>query len=100
MGAGRWLSGGHLQTLHQLPAQGTVRLAIDRMLPHADLLAGPTPQRDAKTNGIRCSRSRKGECLDNAVAKGFFGRLKDERTAHRTQAMRQDVQRTIVSLVC
>ena len=27
---------------------------------------------------LRCSMSRKGECLDNAVAESFFGTLKNE----------------------
>ncbi|HEY7491970.1 MAG TPA: hypothetical protein VIH59_12785 [Candidatus Tectomicrobia bacterium] len=33
--------------------------------------------------GLRCSMSRKGECLDNAVAERCFGRLKGARTAPR-----------------
>jgi len=29
-------------------------------------------------NGITCSMSRRGNCLDNAVAESFFGTLKTE----------------------
>ena len=31
-----------------------------------------------KDHGLICSMSRKGECLDNAVAESFFGTLKTE----------------------
>ena len=33
-------------------------------------------------NGLVCSMSRKGECLDNAVAESFFGTLKTELVNH------------------
>lgn len=35
-------------------------------------------QMQLKENGLVCSMSRKGECLDNAVAESFFGSLKTE----------------------
>ena len=35
-------------------------------------------QRMLKAKGIRQSMSRKGNCLDNAVAENFFGLLKSE----------------------
>ena len=35
-------------------------------------------QQQLKDNNLRCSMSRKGECLDNAVAESFFGTLKNE----------------------
>jgi transposase InsO family protein len=41
-------------------------------------------------SGIRCSMSRKGDCLDNAVAERFFGSLKGERTSLRHYATRQE----------
>lgn len=34
-------------------------------------------------SGIRCSMSRKGDCLDNAVAERFFGSLKREWTVNQ-----------------
>jgi putative transposase len=49
--------------------------------------------------GIRCSMSRKGECLDNAVAERFFGSLKGERTAHRAYATRQEARADIVEYI-
>ena len=44
------------------------------------------------THGIVCSMSRKGECLDNAVAERFFGSLKREWTAHRYYATRREAR--------
>ncbi len=35
-------------------------------------------QTQLRENKLRCSMSRKGECLDNAVAESFFGSLKTE----------------------
>jgi putative transposase len=46
--------------------------------------------------GVRCSRSRKGACLDNAVAERFFGSLKGERTAHGQYAPRQDARADVI----
>ena len=34
-------------------------------------------------NGIRCSMSRRGNCLDNAPVESFFGTLKNEHAHHR-----------------
>ena len=39
-------------------------------------------QQQLRDNGLRCSMSRKGECLDNAVAESFFGTLKNELVYH------------------
>ena len=38
-------------------------------------------QAQLANQGIVCSMSEKGECLDNAVAKQIFGSLKGERTS-------------------
>ena len=43
--------------------------------------------------------SRKGECLDNAVAERFFGRLKGERTAHGQYATRQDARADVIDYI-
>jgi transposase InsO family protein len=48
------------------------------------------------THGRRCSMSEQGECLDNAVAERFFGRLKGERTALRHYATRQEAREDVV----
>jgi putative transposase len=41
-------------------------------------------------SGMRCRMSRKGDCLDNAVAERFFGSLKGERTSLRHDATLQE----------
>ncbi len=43
-------------------------------------------------NGMVCSMSGKGDCLDNAVAERFFGSLKRERTSHRNYETRQEAR--------
>ncbi len=48
-------------------------------------------------HGIICSMSRKGECLDNAVAERCFGRLKREWTAYRAYATRQEARDDIIA---
>lgn len=39
-------------------------------------------QQQLRDHQLRCSMSRKGECLDNAVAESFFGTLKNELVYH------------------
>ena len=39
-------------------------------------------QQQLRDHALRCSMSRKGECLDNAVAESFFGTLKNELVCH------------------
>jgi transposase InsO family protein len=43
-------------------------------------------------HGIHCSMSRKGDCLDNAVAERFFGSVKSERTSLQQYARRQEAR--------
>jgi putative transposase len=50
-------------------------------------------------HGIRCSMSRKGDCLDHAVAERFFGRLKRERTAHRHYATRHEARDDVIDYI-
>ena len=50
-------------------------------------------------NGVQCSMSRKGDCLDNAVAERFFGSLKRERTAHRYYATRQEARDDVIDYI-
>ena len=40
--------------------------------------------------------SRKGDCLDNAVAERFLGSLKRERTTHRAYATRQEAREGMI----
>ena len=81
--------------------QSALQMAVGRRQPASGLLhhadrgsqyAGQAYQGRLAAHGIRCSMSRKGECLDNAVAERFFGSLKGERTAHRAYATRQDAR--------
>ena len=48
---------------------------------------------------IRCRMSRKGECLDNAVAERFFGSLKRERTDLRHYVTRQEARADVVDYI-
>jgi putative transposase len=47
-------------------------------------------------DGIECSMSRKGDCLDKAVAERFFGSVKREWTANRRYATRQDARDDVI----
>lgn len=40
-------------------------------------------QKVLEVHGIRCSMSRRGNCLDNAPVESFFGTLKNEHVHHR-----------------
>jgi putative transposase len=56
-------------------------------------------QRLLAVHGIHGSMSRKGECLDNAVAERFFGSLKRERTDQRHYATRQEASADVVDYI-
>jgi putative transposase len=85
--------------------EDTLRMALGRRQPAAGLLhhsdrgsqyASHTYQDLLATHGIVCSMSRKGVCLDNAVAERFFGSLKREWTAHRYYATRQEARADMI----
>lgn len=50
-------------------------------------------------HGIRCSMSRKGDCLDNAVAERFFGSLKREWTTNQYYATRQQAKDDVIDYI-
>jgi putative transposase len=88
--------------------QEALRLALGRRQPAPGLLhhsdrgsqyAGQGYQGLLAAQGIRCSMSRKGECLDNAVAERFFGSLKGERTAPRAYATRREARADIMEYI-
>jgi transposase InsO family protein len=88
--------------------RSALHMALGRRQPAAGLLhhsdrgsqyAGQAYQGLLAAQGIRCSMSRKGECLDNAVAERFFGSLKGERTAHRVYATRQEARVDIIEYI-
>lgn len=54
---------------------------LKNVIVHSDqgsTYASSAYQKQLKDNHLICSMSRKGECLDNAVAESFFGTLKTE----------------------
>jgi len=56
-------------------------------------------QRQLSANALRCSMSRKGECLDNAVAESFFGSLKNELVYHEDYKTRQEARQSIFEYI-
>lgn len=50
-------------------------------------------------NNLRCSMSRKGECLDNAVAESFFGTLKNELVYHEDYRTRAQAKQSIFEYI-
>lgn len=88
--------------------QAALQMAVGRRQPTPGLLhhtdrgsqyACQAYQEVLVTQGIRGSMSRKGECLDNAVAERFFGSRKGERTAHRAYATRQDARADVIEYI-
>lgn len=56
-------------------------------------------QRQLSKNNLRCSMSRKGECLDNAVAESFFGTLKNELVYHEDYKTRSEARQSIFEYI-
>jgi transposase InsO family protein len=56
-------------------------------------------QRQLRDNKLRCSMSRKGECLDNAVAESFFGTLKNELVHHEDYWTRSEARQSIFEYI-
>jgi putative transposase len=88
--------------------QEALRMAVGRRQPTAGLLHHSDPggqyachayQRLLADVGMRCSMSRKGDCLDNAVTERFFGSLQRERTAHCQYATRQEARADIIDYI-
>jgi transposase InsO family protein len=52
-----------------------------------------------RDNKLRCSMSRKGECLDNAVAESFFGTLKNELIYHEDYQSRAEAKQSIFEYI-
>jgi putative transposase len=88
--------------------QEALRMALGRRQPAAGLLhhsdrgsqyACQAYQGLLAHAGVRCSMSRKGDCLDNAVAERFFGSLKQEWTAHSQYATRQEARADVIDYI-
>jgi transposase InsO family protein len=56
-------------------------------------------QQQLSANKLRCSMSRKGECLDNAVAESFFGSLKNELVYHEDYKTRSEARQSIFEYI-
>lgn len=56
-------------------------------------------QRQLEGDRLNCSMSRKGECLDNAVAESFFGTLKNELVHDEDYKTRSNAQQSIFEYV-
>jgi len=56
-------------------------------------------QQQLSDNQLRCSMSRKGECLDNAVAESFFGSLKNELVYHEDYKTRTEAKQSVFEYI-
>jgi len=61
--------------------------------------ASSSYQQYLKENQLHCSMSRKGECLDNAVAESFFGTLKNELVHHEDYKTRAQAKQSIFEYI-
>jgi len=52
-----------------------------------------------RANNLHCSMSRKGECLDNAVAESFFGTLKNELVYHEDYRTRAEAKQSLFKYI-
>lgn len=52
-------------------------------------------QEQLMNNALLCSMARKGDCFDNAVAKSFFGTLKNELVHHEDYRSRTEARQSI-----
>jgi putative transposase len=88
--------------------QNALEMALGRRRPSTGLLHHADRGRQYASHvyrnwladyGIICSRSGKGDCLDNAVAERFFGSLKREWTSHCDDATRQEAKDDIIAYI-
>lgn len=56
-------------------------------------------QQHLRDHQLRCSMSRKGECLDNAVAESFFGTLKNELVYHEDYHTRAQARQSLFEYI-
>jgi putative transposase len=88
--------------------QDALRMALGRRQPAVGLIhhsdrgsqyACGAYQALLAEHSIRCSMSRKGDCLDNAVAERFFGSLKGECTSLHHGARRQEARDAVIAYI-
>ena len=75
---------------------------IDNVIVHSDqgsTYASGRYQQPLSDNGLRCSMSRKGECLGNAVAESFFGTLENKLIYHEDYKTKQEARQSIFEYI-
>ena len=75
---------------------------VNNVVVHSDqgsTYASGRYQQQLSDNKLRCSMSRKGECLDNAVAESFFGTLKNELVYHEDYRSRAQARQSIFEYI-
>lgn len=75
---------------------------ISSVVVHSDqgsTYASADYQRLLADNALLCSMSRKGECLDNAVAESFFGTLKTELVDHEDYRTKDEAKRSLFEYI-
>jgi len=75
---------------------------VNEIIVHSDqgsTYASGVYQQQLRENNLRCSMSRKGECLDNAVAESFFGSLKNERVHHEDYRTRAQARQSVFEYI-
>jgi transposase InsO family protein len=75
---------------------------VDNIIVHSDqgsTYASGDYQQLLIENNLRCSMSRKGECLDNAVAESFFGTLKNELIYHEDYKTKSEARQSIFEYI-
>jgi transposase InsO family protein len=78
------------------------RCKVDSVVVHSDqgsTYASADYQQLLKDNSLLCSMSRKGECLDNAVAESFFGTLKTELVDHEDYRTKGEAKRSLFEYI-
>ena len=75
---------------------------VDDVIVHSDqgsTYASADYRQQLAEHKLRCSMSRKGECLDNAVAESFFGSLKNELVHHEDYRTRAEARQSIFEYI-
>jgi transposase InsO family protein len=75
---------------------------VNDIIVHSDqgsTYASSAYQEQLRDNQLRCSMSRKGECLDNAVAESFFGSLKNELVYHEDYKTRTQARQSVFEYI-
>ena len=75
---------------------------VDEVIVHSDqgsTYASGDYRQQLIDNKLRCSMSRKGECLDNAVAESFFGSLKNELIYHEDYRTKAEARQSIFEYI-